>query len=901
MFRLGITGIFLWFLSLVLGAAGAFAQGASGNVNGTVTDATGALVPGATVQIANSVSGYTRTVTSDANGHFQFFNIPFNTYRLTLTHEGFQPSTRSLEVNSVVPTVLTLKLDIAGSSSSVTVEASSDLVETDSAFHTDVDRVLIDKLPLESASSSLSSIVTLSSPGVSADSNGLFHGLGDHAENSFSVDGQPITDQQSKVFSNQLPSDAVQSLTVIDGAPPAEFGDKTSLVIVATTRSGQGVTTPHGSVSASYGSFGSANLSGDLAYGGKNWGNFIAVSGLNSGRFLDAPEFSVFHDKGNEENFFDHVDYQFSPANSIHTNLQYTRSWFQTPNSFDTANVFDQYGNSVGGADQRSKIETFNIAPTYTRTINDFTVFNFAGFVRRDSFSYFPSNNPLADLGPIQQETVGQQRSLTNAGVRSDVSYIKGINNVKIGGVYEQTFLHENNTIGVVDPGLNAPCLDANGNPVNGLTGSTNCVALGYHFNAAFNPILFPYDLTRGGSEYTWHGQTVVKQLALYAQDQITIGKWLFNVGLRGDFYNGLAVQRQAEPRVGMSYDIKKTGTVLRLSYARSMETPFNENLVLSTTGCIDPVIQAIFETLGTCQPAPFNPGFRNEFHAGLQQAFGKHLVIGGEYIWKYTHNAYDFSVLGATPITFPIEWHNSKIPGFALRANVPEVHGFSAFVVMSSVAARFFNPQIGGVGATPGVVGSTLPFRIDHDERFNQTTHIQYALPFHSSTWVGFNWRFDSGQVAGAAPCYNPTGLNTNCDPATAIVLPNGKPGIDLSGLTADQQFQSGLACDGVKATPTAGFAACDAAGLTSTLLSIPPPNTENADKNPSRIAPRNLFDISLGEDNLLHGDKYKVGLRLTAVNITNKYALYNFLSTFSGTHYVSPRSLTAQVSFNF
>ena len=60
----------------------------------------------------------------------------------------------------------------------------------------------------------------------------------------------------------------------------------------------------------------------------------------------------------------------------------------------------------------------------------------------------------------------------------------------------------------------------------------------------------------------------------------------------------------------------------------------------------------------------PFSPGWRNEFHAGLQQAFGKYLVFSGEYIWKYTHNAYDFSVLGSTPITFPIEWHNSKIPG---------------------------------------------------------------------------------------------------------------------------------------------------------------------------------------------------------------------------------------------
>ena len=102
----------------------------------------------------------------------------------------------------------------------VTVEAGADLIESTPVSHTDVDRGLFDKLPLESQSSSLSSLVTLASPGISADSNGLFHGFGDHASNSFSVDGQPITDQQSKVFSNQLPVDAVESLEVIQGAPP---------------------------------------------------------------------------------------------------------------------------------------------------------------------------------------------------------------------------------------------------------------------------------------------------------------------------------------------------------------------------------------------------------------------------------------------------------------------------------------------------------------------------------------------------------------------------------------------------------------------------------------------------------------------------------------------------------
>ena len=137
----------------------------------------------------------------------------------------------------------------------------------------------------------MSSLVTLSTPGIAADSNGLFHGLGDHAENSFSVDGQPITDQQSKVFSNQIPLDAVQSMEVISGAPPAEYGDKTSVVIVATTRSGQGVTTPHGGVTASYGTFGSSQVAANLAYGGARMGKLYLCGGMNSGRFLDPPEF----------------------------------------------------------------------------------------------------------------------------------------------------------------------------------------------------------------------------------------------------------------------------------------------------------------------------------------------------------------------------------------------------------------------------------------------------------------------------------------------------------------------------------------------------------------------------------------------------------------------------------
>ena len=154
-------------------------------------------------------------------------------------------------------------------------------------------------------------------------------------------------------------------------------------------------------------------------------------------------------------------------------------------------------------------------------------------------------------------------------------------------------------------------------------------------------------------------------------------------------------------------------------------------------------------------------PGYRNEFHAGLQQAFGKWAVFSGEYIWKYTHNAFDFGILGNTPVFFPIDWHNSKIPGYALNVNVPTIHGFSAYAVMSSVAARFFPPQSAGAGAAPQTGG--LPFRIDHDQKFQSDHKCAISVRQARSTGLSWNWRYDSGLVAGLVPFA--TGITTPVD----------------------------------------------------------------------------------------------------------------------------------------
>ncbi len=515
----------------------------------------------------------------------------------------------------------------------------------------------------------------------------------------------------------------------------------------------------------------------------------------------------------------------------MHLDFNYSRSLFQTPNSYDNLNVQNVvdggttaspvFGN-VGNADQRSKIGTINISPTYTRIIGNYSVFNLGGFVRRDEYNYYPSDNPLADLGPsnLQTSSISQYRTLTNTAVHSDFSYAKGRHNIKVGVQYGQTFLDESDGLGVVESTYNSPCVDLNGNPLPGYSSPASCPALTTLPNANYLSVLAPYDLTRGGSTYNYSGHTDVKELALFAEDQIKAGNWLFNVGLRQDVYNGLTDANQTQPRIGIAYNIKPSTTVLRASYARTLETPFNENLILSSEGCAN----AVMAPLLNCTPgvaSTLHPGFRNEFHAGFQQAITKRVVVSGEYIWKYTHNAFDFSVLGNTPITFPIDWHNSKIPGYAANIEVPEIHHFSAYVVTSSVAARFYPPQVAGAGATVGHTG--LPFRIDHDEKFNQTSHIQYTLShgkFLDGVWGGFNWRFDSGMVAGSTPCYDLTDPNSAC-PNSSTML-NGQPGIamvdnnvpptvnQVTGanvylpLTADEEFQAGFACNGVKATLT-------------------------------------------------------------------------------------------------
>ena len=832
----------------VTSASVVFAQSNAGTVDGQVLDPSGAVIAQASVELRNPITRFSRKMVSDANGRFHFTNVPPNPYHVVASAPGFASKDVDVSVRSNLPVNVDVTLALEGGTTTVEVEAAgATLVENVAVSHSDVSEDTLAKLPISSPGSGLSDAIAFTSPTVVRDSNGMFHSAGDHSQTSYNIDGQNISDQQSKLFSTQIPVNAVQSMELITGSPSAEFGDKTGLIVDATTKSGLGLAKPSGAVELSASSFGTYNEQASYRFGNARFGNFTVLNLARSGRFLDSPEFMPIHERGNNGTLFNRFDFQPDQNDSIHLNLFAARNWFQVPNTYDQLQQ-----------DQRQSVLSYNVAPGWQHIFSPSLLLSVNPFLRSDFVHYYGSRDPFAD----SPATISQYRTLTNMGLKSDLSYVQHHNNLKVGFQVMRTRLHEQFSLGITDPTLNPPCLGST------QTSSPICSAP----NPAFLPGLAAFDLSRGGSPFVFNQKNNINQAAFYVQDTLTLGAFTFSPGLRFDHYAGLETEHALQPRLGASYLFKRTSTVLRASYSRSLETPYNENLLLSSatgTGGLG------VNGLGVEAVRPLHSGRRNQYNVGLQQGIGKYLQADIDYVWKFTSNGFDFDTLFNTPITFPITWRKSKIDGFGVRLNTTDIHGFQVYTSLGHTRARFFGPEEGGLIFNSPISNSV--FRIDHDQAFQQTTNARYQYKTNGP-WISLTWLYDSGLVAGHVP-----------DIATAL------------NLTPAQQAAIGFFCNGQFATITMGFSSCSG-NAGATRINIPRAGTENDDTNPPRIAPRNVFDAGIGTDNLWHrGEGLRVKARFTVTNLTNKVALYNFLSTFSGTHFLAPRTYELGLGFEF
>jgi len=259
---------------------------------------------------------------------------------------------------------------------------------------------------------------------------------------------------------------------------------------------------------------------------------------------------------------------------------------------------------------------------------------------------------------------------------------------------------------------------------------------------------------------------------------------------------------------------------VLRVAYSRTFETPFNENLLLSSATGVGGLDQNVFGSVST----PIRPGRRNQFNTGFQQSIGKYLMVDADYFWKFTHGAYDFSTLLNTPSRSPFPGTTRNWMALPARVTPP------TFMVSRPIGRRPHPRAILPAGGRrpdlPGdASGRAASSASTTDQAFQSTGNFRYQ--HKSAEWVALTWRYDSGLVVSGVP-----------DVAAALAL------------TAAQQTSIGFACNGAYATFSNPITTCNGTG-TSKLLTLPQTGAENDDHNPDRVKPRNVFNVGLGTDN--------------------------------------------------
>ena len=230
------------WVAFIFGLGTLHAAPSAGSIRGTVSGPDGKPMGGVPLLLRNDITGFKASTTSDASGNFFFFNVPFNPYELHVEVQGFQTQHITVDVRSSSPVQLNVNMALETVQAAVKVEAeaAAAVLETDSSqAHIDIDKSFIERAPAASPSHGMESLI-IQTPGFAQDENGRYHFQGAHSEQSYVVDGQPISDQVGITFSNSFDPRILQSAEVIYGNVPAEYGEKIAAVINLTTKSGLG-------------------------------------------------------------------------------------------------------------------------------------------------------------------------------------------------------------------------------------------------------------------------------------------------------------------------------------------------------------------------------------------------------------------------------------------------------------------------------------------------------------------------------------------------------------------------------------------------------------------------------------------------------------------------------------
>jgi hypothetical protein len=794
-----LFGIFL--LLFALSASGQ----STGTVYGQVTDPSGSAVGGARVMIENALTGYRRETLTAQDGSFTFTNAPLQSYTLRTEHIGFGPDRQEVAIRSNVPVAVTVNLKLAGQTDSVSVSATeaAPLIQTESTgTRTELNAAEMERMPAQIGSRGLESVL-VSLPGFAANANGAIHPRGAHNQMTYVIDGMPISDQLTGAFASSMDASIVQTIELYTGNVLPEYGSKVSGVANITTRSGIGSGRRFaGSTQATAAGFGTLGNITQFAGGTDRFGYFASFFALESNRYLDQVSLDNLHNGGNSERAFGRLDFHRGPHDVLRLNLMAGRS------SFQLANLPSQH---AAGQDQHQLLKDGSVSLGWLHMLDAASTVDVMVSHRSSTAQLFPS----AGDTPV---TASQARRLSTFTLAGRYNRVAGIHTFRGGGDWQHFPVREHFFFAITDPRFNAPAA------------------------SGFIPTLAPYDLSRGGDWFRFSEKRSGDLYSGFLQDTLRLGRLTFSLGARWDAYRFLVDGKQFQPRVGLAFHLRETGTVLRVSYNRNYQTPPNENLLLSSSEEASVLVPpAVKDALGGAFKR-IRPERQNVYEAGLQQQLGSHLGLNAAFYHKNAHDMQDNDNFFNTGIIFPTALARSRVNGAEARITVLPVAGFSGSLSLTHYHAVVTPPFTGGLflGSTALNLLTAGPFIIDHDQTLGAHGVVHYSP--RRDLWFSSSIRYDSGLVS------NPSDpVQVAADPDYAALLPY----VNLAG-------------------------------------------------DPPRVRPRTIVDIGVGYERI-RNERRTWDVQFSVQNIANRTALYNFQSIFVGTRLVQPRTAGVKLRWHW
>jgi hypothetical protein len=682
-------------LALVIALA-QFSQSNTGELHLLVMDLSG-LPLEAVVDVVAQANQVREHLATDSRGQLTTRRLPFGTYQITVTRDGFTPFSTLVEVRSAAPTETRVTLAPAGVTAQVTVRPESTLLDERQTMS--VNRVGKDAIAsrvLALPGRALPELVS-TQPGWLMEANGILHPRGSEYQTQYVVDGLPLTDNRSPAFAPELDADDVHSIAILTGGYPAEYGRKLGGVIEVNT-AGQPARGFHGTASAAAGSFNT--WSGDLAASYVNARTSVLMTGggAETDRYLDPPVEENFTNHGRTLHATARLDRDLGDDDRFGVMVRRGDARFSVPN--------ERIQQEAGQRQERSGGETaaqFSFQHIFSPTM--------VGDVRallRDVTADLHSN---AGSTPIAAE---QDRGFQELYLKAAVSAHAGRHEWKAGADLDAGHLREQFGYTLTD-------------------------------RSAFDPA------TPG--TFAFDDREPHREQAAFAQDQISLGAWTVNAGVRWDHYSLLVDDHAISPRLGVAWSRPAHTLVVRASYDRAFQTPAMENLLLASSPAVEALNDQVLRL-------PVRPSRGNFFEAGASKALFGRLRLDLTQYRRTMDNFADDDLLLNTGVSFPIAFSRAEISGTELKLDVPAWHRVSGSVAYSRLHGTGELPITGGVflgDDAADLAASSGRFPISQDQRHTLQGRVSYAVT--SAAWVAAGVAYGSGLP-----------VEFEGDPATAV-----------------------------------------------------------------------------------------------------------------------------------